>query len=114
MGGNGSGGTSAIELAIQWPAATNEHGDRMLWFGSWLVGSHGAEAAWFYSGRGGEQGRYAVPATATGVRIRRWPNEGFEAEYVDVLNLAGLNELAPAGLDFDRPQRFSLLELETD
>lgn len=100
------------EVAIVWPAAANEHGGTMLWFGSWLAGNDGSEAAWFYSGRGGEQGRYTVPAEATGLRIRRWPNEGFDAEYVDVLDLAGVRELNLAALDFDRPQPFSVLEVD--
>jgi hypothetical protein len=98
------------ELAIEWPVQDNEHGEQMLWFGSWLVGGAGDESAWFYSGRGGAQERYAPPASATGVRIRRWPNEGFDAEYVDVLDLAATRALRPAELDFDRPQPYSLLE----
>lgn len=97
------------EVTIAWPAERNEHGERMLWFGSWLVGSEGVEAEWFYRGRGGEHGRYTVPPAATGLRIRRWPNEGFDAEYVDVLDLAELRELRPDTLDFDRPQPFSVL-----
>ncbi len=102
----------AAEVEIAWPALPNEHGGRMLWFGSWLVGHEGAEAAWFYSGRGGERGCYTVPPDATGLRIRRWPNEGFDAEYADVLDLSACRELKPADLDFDRRQRFSLLEEE--
>jgi len=101
-----------VEVAIVWPVLPNEHGGRMLWFGSWLVGAEGAEAAWFYSGRGGEQGRYRVPPEATGLRIRRWPNEGFDAEYADVLDVAERPEVRPAELDFDRRQPFSLLEEE--
>ncbi len=102
----------SAEVAIAWPALPNEHGGRMLWFGSWLVGHEGAEAAWFYSGRGGERGCYPVPPEATGLRIRRWPNEGFDAEYADVLDLSACRELQPADLDFDRRQPFSLLEEE--
>ena len=99
------------EMAVEWPVQENEHGERMLWFGSWLVGEAGAEGAWFYSGRGGAHERYAPPAEATGVRIRRWPNEGFDAEYVDVLDLAAAGALRPAELDFDQPQRYSLLAI---
>jgi hypothetical protein len=103
------------EIVIAWPVAENEHGERMLWFGSWLVGSAGAEGPGFYSGRGGTRGQYPPPPTATGVRIRRWPNEGFDAEYVDVLGVDTVEELQPAALDFDRPQPFSRLErLEKD
>lgn len=100
------------ELAILWPSAQNEHGGRMLWYGSWLVARDGGEGEGFYSGRGGERQRYAVPAGAIGLRIRRWPNEGFDAEYVDLLDLDGVGELAPETLDFDQPQPFSRLELE--
>lgn len=100
------------EVAISWPAETNEHGDRMLWTGSWLVGAEGAEGAVIYSGRGGELGCYPIPATATGVRIRRWPNEGLDAEYVDLLDLAAAREVRPEQLDFDAPQPFSRLRLD--
>lgn len=99
----------SYDLAILWPAAMNEHGERMLWAGSWLVGSAGAEGDGIYSGRGGERRRYHVPPAATGVRIRRWPNEGLEPEYVDVLDLAGVAELRPERLDFDARQPFSRL-----
>ncbi|HLZ72216.1 MAG TPA: hypothetical protein VKV26_20110 [Dehalococcoidia bacterium] len=98
-----------MDVEIAWPALVNEHGGRMLWFGSWLVGGAGDEAAWFYSGRGGERGRYPVPQGATGLRIRRWPNEGFDAEYADVLDLRRLQKLDAEALDFDRRQPFSLL-----
>ena len=97
------------ELVITWPVEANEHGGRMLWAASWLVGGVGEEGEAIYSGRGGERGRYPVPAVATGVRIRRWPNEGLEPEYVDVLHLSG-DELRPERLDFERPQPFSRLE----
>lgn len=82
----------------------------MLWFGSWLTGSAGFEGGWFYSGRGGESAEYPIPANATGVRIRRWPNEGLDAEYADVLAVDRLAELSPAALDFDAPQPFSRLD----
>lgn len=82
----------------------------MLWFGSWLRGDEGVEGGWFYSGRGGEYAEYPIPANATGVRIRRWPNEGLDAEYADVLAVDCLAELSPAALDFDAPQHFSRLD----
>ncbi len=97
------------DIAVSWPAQPNEHGRPMLWFGSWLVGSEGAEAGWFYSGRGGQRNTYPVPAGATGLRIRRWPNEGLEPEYADLLELAQAADLHPVQLDFDARQRFSLL-----
>jgi hypothetical protein len=102
------------ELAVDWPVEQNEHGGRMLWAGAWLVGGRGEEGEAIYSGRGGERGRYAVPTVATGVRIRRWPNEGLEPEYVDVLDLAQAGELRPEALDFERPQPFSRLGIGED
>lgn len=98
------------ELAITWPVEDNEHGEQMLWVGTWLVGGSGLEGEGIYSGRGGEQRVYAVPATATGLRVRRWPNEGLDAEYVDVLDLSTRRELRPEQLDFDVRQPFSRLD----
>ena len=97
-------------LTLHWPELANEHGAPMLWFASWLVGNEGCEGDWVYSGRGGESALAAVPADATGVRIRRWPSEGLEPEYVDV-DLAATQggELRVGGLDFDTVQRFSRL-----
>jgi len=97
------------ELAVVWPVEENEHGGRMLWAGAWLVGGSGEEGEAIYSGRGGESTRHPVPAAVTGLRIRRWPNEGLEPEYVDVLDLAGVGEVRPEALDFERPQPFSRL-----
>lgn len=99
------------EIAIAWPAERNEHGDPMLWVGSWLVGRNGEEGDGIYTGRGGERRAYTVPATVTGLRIRRWPNEGLEPEYVDVLDLGAMGELRPERLDFDIRQPFSRLDL---
>ena len=87
----------------------NEHGRPMLWFGSWLSGSGGGEGLWFYSGRGGCFESYEVPAEATGLRIRRWPNEGLDAEYADITAFAELSNLDVTSLDFDAPQPFSRL-----
>lgn len=95
-------------VAFEWPALPNEHGGQMLWFASWIVGPQGEEAEWFYSGRGGEHTLVEVPPQATGVRIRRWPTEGFSAEYVD-LHLEGLDRVYPEHLDFDVRQDYSLL-----
>jgi hypothetical protein len=96
-------------ITVAWPDSANEHGGRMLWFGSWLTGDQGSEGAWFYSGRGGERQSYPIPPGATGVRIRRWPNEGLDAEYADVLVHELPEQLAADALDFDAPQPFSLL-----
>jgi len=97
------------EIDVTFPAERNEHGRPMLWFGSWLVGDAGGEAGWFYSGRGGVRNHHPIPPEATGLRIRRWPNEGFEPEYADILSLDSLRELRAGDLDFDSRQRFSLL-----
>lgn len=97
-------------ITIEWPAELNEQGRPMLWFGSWLIGDDGAEGAWFYSGKGGEVGEYPIPAGVTGLRIRRWPSDGLDAEYADVLGLAGAPNLVASALDFDREQPFSLLK----
>ena len=81
----------------------------MLWFASWLRGNDGAEGAWFYSGHGGGSETYPVPPESTGLRIRRWPNEGLDAEYADILTITDSGHLAAESLDFDAPQRFSRL-----
>ena len=56
--------------------------------------------------------RVSPPAGATGLRIRRWPNDGFDAEYADILDLASTPEVDAAALDYDRRQKFSLLAEE--
>lgn len=99
------------QVTVDWARIPNEHGDPMLWFGSWLVGSEGVEGTWFYSGRGGTLDSYDVPAGATGLRIRRWPNEGFDAEYTDLFDLAGGQTIRSDELDFDSRQEFSRLDI---
>lgn len=97
------------EITVAWPALENEHGGRLLWFGSWLVSDDGSEGPWFYTGRGGEYGSYHPPPEATGLRVRRWLNEGLEPEYADVLSLSAISTLSPERLDFDVRQEFSRL-----
>jgi hypothetical protein len=75
------------------------------------VSADGVEGEGFYSGRGGGTGRYSVPASAVGLRVRRWPNEGLEPEYADVIDLARVRELRATDLDFDITQPFSRLML---
>lgn len=101
-------------ITVAWPELQNEHGGRLLWFGSWLVGDDGSEGAWFYTGRGGERASYTLPPEATGVRVRRWLNEGLEPEYADVSSLGTVLSLHPERLDFDVRQRFSRLPVEFD
>ena len=82
----------------------------MLWFGSWLAGTDGSEGAWFYSGRGGDVLSYDIPSSATGLRIRRWPNEGLDAEFADIMSLPQNGDvLVVEDLDFDTRQPFSSL-----
>ncbi len=81
----------------------------MRWFGSWLVGGGGNEGSWFYSGTGGAAASYDVPAEATGVRIRRWPSDGLDAEYVDIVNVPVGERISVDALDYDVRQPFSLL-----
>jgi hypothetical protein len=102
----------SASIRIRWPEVPNEQGRPMLWFGSWLTGGDGQEAEWFHSARGGAAGTYPVPPHATGLRIRRWPNDGLEAEYADLLDLGTLTDLVATDLDFDTRQRFSLLPME--
>ncbi|MCA9829414.1 MAG: hypothetical protein R3B97_12615 [Dehalococcoidia bacterium] len=97
------------EVSISFPYVLNEQGRPMIWFGSWLVGEDGVEGEWFHSDRGSAEIRVAAPPSATGVRIRRWPNDGFDAEYADVFDLAGAGLIDAGVLDYDRRQRFSLL-----
>ena len=100
------------QFTVHWERRTNEHGDPLLWFGSWLLLDGDSEGDWFYSGRGDETTSHPVPAAATGARIRCWPSEALEAEYVDVaLNVDGarLGELHTAHLTFDTKQPHSHL-----
>ena len=99
-------------IRIEWPEVANEQGRPMLWFGSWLTGGRGDEGEWFHSARGGAAGEYPVPSHATGLRIRRWPNDGLDAEYADVLELAPVTHLVANELDFDTRQQFSLFPPE--
>ena len=100
------------QLTVHWERRTNEHGDPLLWFGSWLLVDGDSEGDWFYSGRGGETTSHPVPAVAAGARIRCWPSEALEAEYVDIALRADgvrLGELHTARLTFDSKQPHSHL-----
>ena len=100
------------EITIEWPAERNEHGRPLRWFGSWLVDDGGVEGPWFYSGHGGARQSCAMPPEAIGLRIRRWPNEGLDAEYADIVPINGVREVHPGQLNFDVRQDFSLLPVE--
>jgi hypothetical protein len=101
------------EIRVHWPDLENEHGGRMLWFGAWLVGRAGDEGGWFYSGRGGEVTGHEIPTEASGARLRRWPSEGLDPEYVDV-PVSGDADVDPLLFDFDRAQPHSRLRRDGD
>lgn len=96
------------EVAIDWPDLANEDGAPMLWFGAWLVGNEGVEGDWFHSGRGAAQTAHPVPSEATGIRLRRWPNEGLAPEYADLIPVPA-DSVSAADMLFEREQPFSLL-----
>ncbi len=99
------------DLEIDWPELSNEHGDPILWFGAWLVGDEGVEGDWFHSGRGAARTTHAVPSDATGVRLRRWPNEGLAPEYADLIPTPA-GSVDASDVLFEREQPFSLLPAE--
>jgi hypothetical protein len=108
------GTTTTGKIDIEWTVLPNEHGGCVLWFGAWLVGDEGGEGRWFYSGRGGEQSRLVPPPEATGMRILRWPHDGLDPEYVDLLFDDGRlpAPISTADLNFDVPQPHSRLPAE--
>jgi len=81
----------------------------MIWFASWLVDDDGGEGGWVHSARGAARLEVSVPSDATGLRVRRWPSDGFDAEYADLTDLGSVNHIDAGALDFDVRQRFSLL-----
>jgi hypothetical protein len=100
--------TDHHEVCIEWPALENEDGAPMLWFGAWLVGHEGVEGSWFHSGRGEARTRHPIPSDVTGIRLRRWPNEGLAPEYADVMPVPE-GWISAADVLFEREQPFSLL-----
>jgi hypothetical protein len=111
--GQGEANTLAHEITVHWPDAPNEGGAPMLWLGAWLVGDQGVEGDWFHSGRGGAETAHPVPSEATGVRLRRWPNEGLAPEYADLIP-APTDPIEAADQLFEREQPFSLLPAHAD
>lgn len=107
-----SPGTTTQPITIAFRPRYNEQGEHMLWMASWLVSEEGEEGDWFYSGTGAESGEFKAPPTAIGLRIRRWPTNGLDPEYVD-LSLADIEgPVSDRGLRFDHRQRFSRLDEE--
>ncbi|MFN0094707.1 MAG: hypothetical protein ACKVVT_08005, partial [Dehalococcoidia bacterium] len=97
------------QITVSFPHVLNEQERPMIWFAAWLVGDAGVEGDWFHSARGAAEVTVAVPAEATGLRVRKWPNDGFDAEYADLLDLRGQTRVEADALDFDIRQRFSRL-----
>ncbi len=97
-------------LRIIWHEQLSDFGQPMPWFGSWLVGDGETEGGWFHSGRGADETRHEVPDAAIGVRLRFWPSEGLDPEYIDLpLPADGLIETR--ALDYDHPGPHSRLDM---
>ncbi len=96
-------------LRIVWHERTSDFNQPMPWFGSWLIGDGESEGDWFHSGRGADETVHAVPADAIGVRLRFWPSEGLDPEYIDLpLSPSGL--IKTISLDYDHPGPHSRLK----
>ena len=107
---------NGTRLTIHWEKRLNELGDPLLWFASWLLAptqtQAEAEGDAFYSGHGNETTAHPIPPDAVGARIRCWPSEALEAEYVDLAldpDATPLGELHTARLTFDSTQPHSHL-----
>lgn len=100
-----------MQLRIRWHEATSDFGLAMAWFGSWLIGADGQEGEWFHSARGAAETEHAAPPGATGVRLRFWPSEGLDPEYIDVSlpAQASAHTIDTAVLNFNRPGPHSRL-----
>ena len=100
-----------MRVQIRWHEAVSDFGLSMPWFGSWLLGAEGLEGEWFHSGRGGALTEHEAPPAATGVRLRFWPAEGLDPEYIDIAlpPAAAAHMIDTAQLDFDRPGPHSRL-----
>lgn len=103
-------------VRIRWHDSMSDFGQAMPWFGSWLVGDGAVEGSWFHSGRGGGETAHTPPSDAVGVRLRFWPSEGLDPEYVDVPLSSDGGELVidTAELEFDRPGPHSRLAERAD
>lgn len=104
-------------ITVHWPDSLNDFGRPMLWLATWLIGEAGEEGDWFFSGRtadgnsGSDEGLgpHAVPADATGIRVRRWPDEEFSPEYADLIPIPS-EVIRVDALSFDRRQIHSRLQ----
>ena len=102
--------SESTSLRIVWHEQTSDFGEPMPWFGSWLVGDGGIEGNWFHSGRGAAETTHEPPDGAVGVRLRLWPSEGLDPEYID-LPLPESGVIETISLDFDHPGPHSRLDL---
>ena len=101
--------TTITTLRIVWHEQTSDFGEPMPWFGSWLVGDGESEGDWFHSGRGAADTSHEPPDDAVAVRLRFWPSEGLDPEYIDLpLPESGLIETI--SLDYDNPGPHSRLD----
>ena len=106
-------------LRIRWAGEISDFGRPMPWFGAWLVEDGAREGDWFHSGRGAAETVHQLPVEAVGVRLRFWPSEGLDPEYVDVpLERIGERNgdlwLDTAELNYDAPGPHSRLVLGDD
>ncbi len=105
--------TTVTTLTITWHEQTSDFGEPMPWFGSWLVGDGKTEGDWFHSARGAAETSHQPPPNAVGVRLRFWPSEGLDPEYVD-LPIPDSGRIDTAQLDYDHPGPFSRLPQSLD
>ena len=98
------------DLKIIWHEQTSDFGQPMPWFGSWLIGDGSVEGDWFHSGRGAAETTHQPPHDAVGVRLRFWPSEGLDPEYID-LPLPESALIETITLDYDHPGPHSRLDL---
>ena len=75
-----------------------------------LVGDGEVEGDWFHSGRGAAETSHDPPREAVGVRLRFWPSEGLDPEYID-LPLPDSGLIETISLDYDHPGPHSRLDL---
>lgn len=106
----GSTNSTRSMLRIIWHEQTSDFGLPMPWFGSWLVGDGETEGDWFHSGRGAAETAHDPPADAVGVRLRFWPSEGLDPEYID-LKLPAEGVIDTLQLDYDHPGPHTRLDL---
>ena len=101
------------QLRIIWHEQTSDFGMSMPWFGSWLLGDGETEGDWFHSARGAADTVHEPPSDAVAVRLRFWPSEGLDPEYIDV-PLPSDGVINTLQLDYDHPGPHSCLEVPAE